>query len=386
MESILNQVRDLVAVLSPNPWAEAGAIVLLGLVLAKLADLFLVFVVGRMMSRTKNTFDDKIVKMLHQPVFVTFSIFGLVIASRSIADDIGSAMLPTVIALLKTLVIISWLRFFLRSAESVIETMGRSRRHFNFAQKDTVPLLKNMVIVFLFLAGVYSILISWDINVTGLVASAGIVGLALSFAAQDTLSHLFAGVAILADRPYRIGDFIVLDTGERGKVTHIGLRSTRLMTRDDVEVSIPNGVMGSAKIVNESGGGVKRFRITASVGVAYGSDVEKVLQILTGVGIATPNVVEDPEPRARFRAFGASSLDFDLLVWISDPEQRGLRLHEINCAINPALSGRRHCYSIPATGCLDKTTAQRQALRQFTWLNKYWSRFLGSVARRRYRE
>ena len=238
------------------------------------------------------------------------------------------------LALLKTLVIISWLRFFLRSAESVIETMGRSRRHFNFAQKDTVPLLKNMVIVFLFLAGVYSILISWDINVTGLVASAGIVGLALSFAAQDTLSHLFAGVAILADRPYRIGDFIVLDTGERGKVTHIGLRSTRLMTRDDVEVSIPNGVMGSAKIVNESGGGVKRFRITASVGVAYGSDVEKVLQILTGVGIATPNVVEDPEPRARFRAFGASSLDFDLLVWISDPEQRGLRLHEINCAIN----------------------------------------------------
>ena len=114
-------------------------------------------------------------------------------------------------------------------------------------------LLKNLAIVFLILAGAYSILIAWDINVTGLVASAGIVELALSFAAQDTLSHLFACVAILADRPYRIGDFIVLDSGERGKVTQIGLRSTSLMTRDDVEVSIPNGVMGSAKIVNESG-------------------------------------------------------------------------------------------------------------------------------------
>ncbi len=333
MENFINQVREVVAVLAPNPWAEAGAIILLALVLAKLADLFLVFVVGRMMSHTKNTFDDKIVKMLHQPVFVTFSLFGLVIASRSIAVEIGSSLLPATLAILKTLMLIAWLRFLLRSAESVIDTMGRSPRHFNFAQKDTVPLLKNMAIVFLLLAGAYSILIAWDINVTGLVASAGIVGLALSFAAQDTLSHLFAGVAILADRPYRIGDFIVLDTGERGKVTHIGLRSTRLMTRDDVEVSIPNGVMGSAKIVNESGGGVKRFRISASVGVAYGSDVKKILQVLEDIGNTMQDIVKNPAPRARFREFGASSLNFDLMVWIYDPESRGLRIHEMNCAI-----------------------------------------------------
>jgi MscS family membrane protein len=331
METFIESLRELFTL---NPWAEAGVIALLGLVLAKLADLFLVYTAGRIVKRTNNNFDDKILQALHQPVFATFFILGLVIASSSIADALGTTLLTVTVSILKTIVILSWLKFLLRTSANVIQTMGASRKRFTFAQKDTVPLLKNLAVVFLFLAGTYSVLIAWDINVTGLVASAGIVGLALSFAAQDTLSHLFAGVAILADRPYRIGDFIVLDTGERGKVTHIGLRSTRLMTRDDVEVSIPNGVMGSAKIVNESGGGVRRFRIRASVGVAYGSDVDKVLQILEDIGKATKNIVADPAPRARFRAFGSSSLDFELLVWISDPEQRGLRIHEMNCEIN----------------------------------------------------
>jgi small-conductance mechanosensitive channel len=211
--------------------------------------------------------------------------------------------------------------------------MESNRNRFKFAQKDTVPLIRNLAIVLLVLTGTYAILLAWDINVTGLVASAGIVGLALSFAAQDTLSHLFAGVAILADRPYRIGDYIVLDTGERGEVTAIGLRSTRLMTRDDVEVSIPNGVMGSAKIVNESGGGDTRYRMRVNVGVAYGSDLEQVLRVLEEIALANEAICRKPEPRVRFRAFGPSSLDFELLAWIEEPSLRGLLVHEMNCAI-----------------------------------------------------
>ncbi len=86
-----------------------------------------------------------------------------------------------------------------------------------------------------------------------------------SLAAQGTLGNLVAGIAILTDKPYRIGDYIVLDTGERGAVTAIALRSTRLLTRDDVEVSIPNGVMGRAKIVNESGSPERKYRLRVPV-------------------------------------------------------------------------------------------------------------------------
>ena len=187
--------------------------------------------------------------------------------------------------------------------------------------------------VLLFLAGVYGILLAWDADVTGLVASAGIVGLALSFAAQDTLANLFAGVAILADRPYQIGEYIILDSGERGEVTQIGLRSTRLLTRDDVEVSIPNGSMGSAKIVNEAAGIPNQYRIRVSVGVAYGSDIDKVMDVLLDVGKTHPKILNRPEPRVRFRQFGDSSLNFDLLCWIAKPAERGLVLHEVNCQV-----------------------------------------------------
>ena len=198
--------------------------------------------------------------------------------------------------------------------------MRRTDDKFGLVQSTTEPLLANTMAVVLFLAAIYSILVIWDINITGLVASAGIIGLALSFAAQDTLSNLFAGVAILSDRPYQIGDFIILDTGERGEVTRIGLRSTRLLTLDDVEVSVPNGVMGATKIINEAGGPTDRYRIRTAVGVAYGSDVDQVVEILRGVAVDHPRTLTSPRPRIRFISFGDSSLDFEVLAWIQKHE------------------------------------------------------------------
>lgn len=162
-----------------------------------------------------------------------------------------------------------------------------------------------------FVVASYAILLVWDINITGLVASAGILGLALGFAAQDTIGNLFAGIAILADRPYKIGDFIILDTGERGKVTRIGLRSTSLLTRDDVEVSIPNGVMGSSKIVNEAGGPPGRYRIRTQVSAAYGSDIELVVEVLMAAAYDHRHTLAHPAPRVRFRTFGDSGLDLN---------------------------------------------------------------------------
>ncbi len=333
MNELLTQGSEWLDSLTLNPIAESFVIVAISVVLAKTGDLFLINVLGRMIAKTKSNLDDIVLQLLHRPVFTSLFVIGLLIATQNLADQLGETYLPITLSILKTLIIVVWLQFLLRSSSHIIHSMRNNPRRFNYVQIDTAPLFRNLAVVFLLLAGVYSILVAWDINVTGLVASAGIVGLALSFAAQDTLSHLFAGVAILADRPYRIGDYIVLDSGERGKVTAIGLRSTRLMTRDDVEVSIPNGVMGSATIVNESSG-IKRFRIRASVGAAYGSDVNKVLSILDGIGASNEQLLQDPAPRSRFRAFGASSLDFELLAWIPDPEMRGLRIHEMNIEIN----------------------------------------------------
>jgi MscS family membrane protein len=198
---------------------------------------------------------------------------------------------------------------------------------------QTRPLFENLgFLIVLAIAG-YLLFRSWDIDMTAWLASAGVIGIAVGFAAKDTLANLFSGVFILADAPYKIDDYVVLDSGQRGKVTHIGIRSTRLLTRDDVEITIPNAIMGNTSIINESGGPHEKFRIRVSVGVAYGSDIDKVKEVLMEVAVKEPQVCNDPEPRVRFLLFGASSLDIDLLCWVENPEIRGRVLDVLNTTI-----------------------------------------------------
>jgi small-conductance mechanosensitive channel len=174
----------------------------------------------------------------------------------------------------------------------------------------------------------------WGIDGTAWLASAGVIGIAVGFAARDTLANLISGVSIVADAPYKLGDYIVLDSGERGIVTGLGMRSTRLLTRDDVEVSIPNAVMGNAKITNECGGPGIKHRIRVPVGVAYGTDTSKVVSLLEQLAQDSELLVDLPTPRVRMRAFGESALEFELLGWISHSELRGRAVHELLMAID----------------------------------------------------
>ena len=115
-------------------------------------------------------------------------------------------------------------------------------------------------------------LLIWGINPTAWLASAGVIGIAVGFAAKDSLANLFSGIFIVADAPFKIGDYIVLDSGERGAVTHLGMRSTRLLTRDDVEITIPNAVIANAKTDHHSGQYWLRTGKAVSVDTGPGPD------------------------------------------------------------------------------------------------------------------
>jgi small-conductance mechanosensitive channel len=91
--------------------------------------------------------------------------------------------------------------------------------------------------------------------------------------------------------------------------------------------------MGNSKVVNESGGPHTKYRIRVAVGVAYGSDIDRVRDVLMTVAQESDSVCPEPEPRVRFRAFGASSLDFELLCWVENPELRGRVLDALNSAV-----------------------------------------------------
>ncbi len=313
-----------------HPYVQAILIIVVFILFAYLIDRIVKRVIPRLMSGRGKSYDGRLASILHKPLFVTVLVFGLSIATfRLELPRLASAV---TLNSLKTILIFVWLVAGTKLATILLDIGARSPR-FGAVEPRSLPLFRNAAKLLLIAAALYFLFIAWDINVTAWLASAGIIGLAISFAAQDTLSNLFAGVSILADAPYKVGDFVVLETGERGRVTMIGIRSTRLLTRDDVEVTVPNSIMGNTKIINESGGPNEKQRIRVSVSVAYGSDIDQVRSVLLEIAENHSELCATPEPRVRFRNFGASGLDFDLLCWVSEPVLKGKMVDELNCSV-----------------------------------------------------
>ena len=333
MNDLLTKVQQLAELIGPNVYLQAAIIAALFIFAGKIADWIISGVIGRIASRSTNNFDDQLVRLVHRPVFLSFVLLGLALATRRIG--LPDAPQYITIGILKTIAIFVWYSALSGLLGLIVTALGRGSDS-KVLQTGMLSLIHNVMKVVLVALTIYFIFLAWSIDVTAWLASAGIVGLALSFAAKDTLSNLFAGVSIIMDAPYKTGDFIILDSGERGVVTEIGLRSTRILTRDDIEITIPNGLIGNSKIINEAGGPSERHRIRVAVGVAYNSDIDHVVTTLLRVAADNEDVVDNPEPRVRFRTFGDSSLDFELLGWIDRPVDRGRVRHELNCAIYKA--------------------------------------------------
>jgi len=345
MEPLVDQLPQIIDWL-PESWIPfwellVGIPVFAGLVVATVSFLLALFVrlvVFRLLHRiadfTRSADDDKIIEHLQKPAFTTVLFFGLTLAITVTQLPFGSQV---IIQILLSVIVASWMRAALRVSSAVLDSLGNQTR-FAIIEERTVPIFDLSAKLLTILIGSYVLLLIWGVNPVGWLASAGIVGIAVGFAAKDTLANLFSGFFIVADAPYKIGDYINLDSGERGRVSAIGLRSTRLITRDDVEITIPNGVIAGAKIINESGGPHLKMRIKVPVGVAYGSDVDRVCEILRETGRAHAEVCVDPEARVRMVGFGASSLDFDLQVWINHPELRGRIRHDLLMTIYKAFA------------------------------------------------
>jgi len=313
------------------PWIQALGMVAASVLIAWIFDRFIISTLKRLAVKTKFELDDRLIELLHGPIYSSIIILGLALAVHTLEPVEPFDFI--IYSVLQSIAYLIWAVLILRITKLVLGHVARSDRHISILHPQTLPLFENITNIAIFVFAVYIIFSTWHVDMTAWLASAGIVGIAIGFAAKDTLANLFSGVFILADAPYKIGDFVVLDTGERGEVTHIGIRSTRLLTRDDIEVTVPNSVMGNTKIINESGGPGEKYRIRIAVGVAYGSDIDKVREVLVNIALNEEAVCEDPEPRVRFRRFGASGLDFELLCWIDQPVLRGRLIDALNCQV-----------------------------------------------------
>jgi len=322
--------------LSAYPAALALTIALVGIGAGIIARLFLLHAVGRLVRPLPGDLAEAMLKIVGNVGAFVIGYLALVAAIQvlGLPDNVETI----ITRLLVTVLILRLMRSGMRAAHIGLQVLAAVRNRYPMFEARTLPLFDLLANVLVIGIAAYALLMVWNIDPTAWLASAGVLGIAIGFAARETLANLFAGFFIIADTPYKVGDYIVFDTGERGEVTKVGMRSTRILTRDDVEVIMPNSAMANAKVVNESGGRWERFRIRLKIGVAYGSDVDAVVELLEKIAFDHDTVVQDPKPRVRMRGFGDSALDFELLCWVKQPALRGLVSHQLYMKIYKELN------------------------------------------------
>ncbi len=324
-------LKPVIDIFHGNPWLQGFVAILLTFTVASIITWLLFKIIRNITTRTNIDLDDQVATLLHPPVYYTLLVSGISYGLHlmPLTDNIENISTRIV----HTAGVLVWVIFVSRLASLLLTRVALISHKVSFLQRRTLTLFDNGAKIIIFSAGLYAVFVIWKIDMTAWLASAGIAGIAVGFAAKDTLSNLFSGVFILADAPYKVGDYIVLDNKNRGKVSHIGLRSTRILTRDDVEITVPNSIIGNTTIINQSGGPHEKLRIRLKIGVAYGTDIDEVRDILMQVATDEPLICRNPAPRVRFRVFGASSLDFELLCWIPNPELRGRAMDKLNYAV-----------------------------------------------------
>ena len=313
-----------------NPIILSVLIILGAVIAAKITDMIFTRIFKRIVNKTQTNFDDRILQLLHRPIFYSILFIGFSVAVKT--AELPNYIDYALVGIFKTSTILIWL--FVVMKVLILSMEWASQKTSNpLLQQKTLPLFNNLGKIAIGLFGIYFIFLSWDININGILASAGVLGVVLGLAAKDTVANFFAGIFLMADSPFKEGDYILLDTGERGYVKQMGIRSTRFMTRDDIEITIPNSVIAASKIVNESGGPGETERVRITLHVAYESDIDDVKALLISIALGNENVLKAPEPRVRFREFADHGLKLQLLFWIHKPEIRGRTVDAVNTEI-----------------------------------------------------
>lgn len=322
----MNQILEYLNSFNSPP-LTAAVIFCIYVIAAKITDIITNRILRKLAEGTKTNVDDRVIDLLHRPVFFTVLILGAIhsIEILKAPEKIiyySNGLFYTALALI-------WAVCIIKISNLLIEGSIHKIRDLTGLSRELTPLIENIWTVLIIIVSIMLVLSIWKINITPLLASAGIVGVAVALAAKDTLANFFGGISIFFDKPYKIGDYIVIDSGERGEVVNIGVRSTRIKTRDDILITIPNSIIANTKIINESAP-IPNFRMRIPFTLAYGTEIDTVEEILLAISKDSNNVQNDPEPRIRFRTFGDSSLNFELLCWAKEPAIRGRTIHELN--------------------------------------------------------
>ena len=189
-----------------------------------------------------------------------------------------------------------------------------------------LPLLIKAARILTVAGGIVIALSSMNVDIMPFVAGASVLGVAIGFAAKDTLSNLIAGVLLIVDRPFHVGDRIELwttprGTGTWGDVIEIGLRATKIRNPDNLIFVIPNNEIMRRDIVNYTASG-DNIRLRIPISIAYDANQNKAKEIVRDVALKVDGVLSSPGPQIIIRNFGESAIDLQLRVWIANARDR----------------------------------------------------------------
>lgn len=294
-------------------------------------------------ARTKTTLDDEIVPVLKNIILVGMCVSGLFVVTlyMDLEPEIHVTIENTYVSLILLLVSLLLTKIF---HAILVSLSKRSYAHNDKYLHSAVPFLSNVISIVLFSVAGLIILKIFGINITPALASAGFVGVALAFAAKDFVGNLFGGVSVFFDRPYTVGDYVIIQDQYRGEVVEIGMRSTKIRTRDNILLTVPNAVMVTNTIINETGF-EPQLRVRIPLMVTYGDDLDKIEKNLIAMVSEHDGIMRKPEPSVRFREFSESGISLEILVVIKEPAERGRIKHELIKMVNAGL--RKKGISVP---------------------------------------
>ena len=304
------------------PYIKAGVCFIAFFLVAKLTHFFLATIAGWWTKKTRTKIDDLILSTIKTPIFYLIILAGIAagfdfLPFSTLVKQIISRAVSSIIIIISCYMSASIINILIKG------WFAKRRKITGKAKENELVVITRKILNFIvFILVIIFILTIWGVNVTSLVASLGIAGFILGFALRDTFANIFVGIALIADKSFKIGDFIKLDTGEVGEIIDIGLRSTRVKSFDEHnEIIVPNNSLVMSKITNY-GRPLVSLRMLIKIGVAYGSDIKKVKKVLLNCIHQVKGILKTPEPKAYFMEMANFSLNFHLIFWIENYRNR----------------------------------------------------------------
>lgn len=299
----------------------SGSMLLIGLIEV----LFFQKIIRRLLKKIKV--DASTLSLVRRPIYLQVFVWSLVWSLRKLLPN--STLSLDLISSMYTIIIVVWAMTLSQIGTRILLRLSRMNTAAKFIDQQTVGIFLISFRMLLWSLAIYLCFSAWDIDLTGWLASAGVIGVVLGFAAKDTLANLVAGLAILADHSYQVGDFIEVDANYRGRVTRIGMRATIITTVQDIQIAIPNALLSNGYVVNETAGDSISHRITVPVSVAYGSDLDETIKCLKSSTQGLAHVVRPDDTNVLVAELGESGIALNILIWLDEPTHREILIDAV---------------------------------------------------------